>query len=114
VDAKEVKVLVIPGGLGCPDQLRRYPTCLKLISSVSEAGGVVGFICHGAWVAISAKIVRGKKATAHPAIKDDVENAGAIWSDEPSVIDGRLVSAQKPPDLPAFFQNIFKVLDGTQ
>jgi len=50
------KVLVIPGGLGCPDQLRRYPACLKLIKEVHDAGGVIGFICHGAWVAISAKV----------------------------------------------------------
>eukprot|EP01102_Stenamoeba_stenopodia_P005822 TRINITY_DN16542_c0_g1_i1.p1 TRINITY_DN16542_c0_g1~~TRINITY_DN16542_c0_g1_i1.p1 ORF type:complete len:205 (+),score=62.97 TRINITY_DN16542_c0_g1_i1:87-617(+) len=110
INPKEVKVLVIPGGLGCPDQLRRYPACLKLIKEVNDAGGVIGFICHGAWVAISAKVVRGKNATCHPAIKDDLENAGAVFLDQSSVVDGNVVSAQKPPDLPNFFTDILRVL----
>jgi len=110
INPQEVKVLVIPGGLGCPDQLRRHASCLKLVSEVYNAGAVVGFICHGAWVAISAKIVRGKKGTCHPAIKDDLVNAGAIWSDDLCVVDGKLVSAQKPFDLPQFFQAILSLV----
>ena len=97
---------------------------------------MVGFICHGAWVPISAKVVKGKKVTSHPAVQgtsfnppllhcrllplfllllriisDDLVNAGAEWVDEPCVVDGKLVSAQLPKDLPAFMKAILNRLE---
>jgi protease I len=48
IDATQVKCLIIPGGLLCPDRLRRYKDCLNLVSEVKKNGGVIGFICHGA------------------------------------------------------------------
>eukprot|EP00026_Physarum_polycephalum_P017632 Phypoly_transcript_18923.p1 GENE.Phypoly_transcript_18923~~Phypoly_transcript_18923.p1 ORF type:complete len:172 (+),score=29.72 Phypoly_transcript_18923:214-729(+) len=107
VDPKQVKVLVIPGGW-CPDRLRRYPECTKLVRDTFEAGGIVAMICHGGWVGISAKIVKGKKVTGFVAIKDDLENAGAHYSSDRCVVDGNLVTAQTPDDLPAFMQAIIK------
>jgi protease I len=40
--------------------------------------------------------------TCTPGIKDDVINAGATYVDEPVVVDGNLVTARRPPDLPAY------------
>eukprot|EP01100_Stratorugosa_tubuloviscum_P015091 TRINITY_DN846_c1_g1_i1.p1 TRINITY_DN846_c1_g1~~TRINITY_DN846_c1_g1_i1.p1 ORF type:complete len:176 (+),score=97.69 TRINITY_DN846_c1_g1_i1:67-594(+) len=111
VDPTKVKILIIPGGLGCPDQLRRFQPCLDLIKNVHDNGGVIGFICHGAWVAISARIVRGRKGTCHPAIKDDLMNAGCEFLDQPVVVDGKLVSAQKPFDLGGFMAAVLKAAE---
>ena len=93
--------LVIPGGF-MPDKLRRNPVVLKLTREFHEQGKMVAFICHGGWIPISAKILKGKRATGTVAIKDDLENAGAIWMDEPVVIDGNLISSRTPKDLPMF------------
>ena len=95
----------MPGGFA-PDKLRRYPECNRLVADAYAAGAVVGMICHGGWVPISAKIVRDRRVTSVNAIKDDLENAGATWVDEPCVVDGRLVSAQVPNDLPEFMRAI--------
>ena len=100
VDARQVKVLIIPGGYA-PDKLRRYKACNELVAAAWNAGAVVAFICHAGWVPISAKIVKGRRLTSLPAIKDDLINAGAIWVDEPCVTDGKMVTAQVPKDLPA-------------
>ncbi|MCW8132118.1 MAG: type 1 glutamine amidotransferase [Planctomycetota bacterium] len=108
VDAKQVKVLVVPGGFA-PDKLRRYADCNRFVAECWNAGAVVGFICHGGWVPISAKIVKGRRGTSVNAIKDDLENAGAAWLDEPCVVDGRMVTAQVPKDLPAFMAAILKL-----
>lgn len=108
IDPKAVKILVVPGGFA-PDKLRRYPACTKFVAEVWAAGAVVGSICHAGWVPISARIVKGVRLTSVNAIKDDLENAGAIWVDEPCVVDGRFVSAQVPKDLPAFMQAILNV-----
>eukprot|EP01088_Endostelium_zonatum_P019423 TRINITY_DN66_c0_g1_i1.p1 TRINITY_DN66_c0_g1~~TRINITY_DN66_c0_g1_i1.p1 ORF type:complete len:178 (-),score=50.18 TRINITY_DN66_c0_g1_i1:38-571(-) len=108
VNPQDVKILIVPGGFCC-DRLRRYKECSQFVNSVYKNGAVIGYICHGAWVPISAKIVSGHKVTSHPAIQDDLTNAGATWVDEPCVVDGKIVTAQLPKDLPAFMKNILRI-----
>ena len=67
-------------------------------------------ICHGPWILISAGVVRGKKMTSTPALKDDLVNAGAKWVDDEVTVDGRMVTSRKPDDLPAFMREILKLL----
>ena len=93
--------VLVPGGWA-PDKLRRYPEVLDIIRHMNEHRKPIGQICHAGWVLISAKILQGKKVTSTPGIKDDMENAGATWFDEPVVIDGHLVSSRRPPDLPPY------------
>lgn len=100
---------IIPGGFA-PDRIRRSLEVLKIIQTLHEAKKLVAFICHGGWVAISAKILKGKKATGTIAIKDDLENSGAIWADQPVVVDGHLVSSRTPADLAEFLKAILKVI----
>jgi len=92
--------------------LRRDPATLSLVRAVDAAQGLVATICHGPWILISAGILRGRTLTWTVGIRDDVVNAGATWVNEPSVIDGNLVSARLPKDLPAFARAILTVLDG--
>jgi len=93
--------LLIPGGF-MPDKLRRDPKVLALTREFHEQGKLVAFICHGGWIPISARILRGRKATGSLGIRDDLENAGAIWVDEPVVVDGNLISSRTPRDLAPF------------
>jgi len=93
--------LLIPGGF-MPDKLRREAKVLSLTREFFEQGKLVAFICHGGWITISAKILDGKRATGSLGIKDDLENADAIWVNEPVVVDGNLISSRTPVDLPAF------------
>lgn len=101
--------VVIPGGYA-PDRLRRHPEVIQIVKKAFDAGKVVAFICHGGWVPISAKILKGKKCTSFSAIKDDMENAGAIWSDQAVVVDGPLISSRKPDDLPMFMKEMLASL----
>lgn len=93
--------LLVPGGF-MPDKLRRDPKVLSLTREFFEQGKLVAFICHGGWIPISAKILRGKRATGSLGIKDDLENAGAVWVNEPVVVDGNLISSRTPRDLAPF------------
>ena len=93
--------LLIPGGF-MPDKLRRHAKVLALTREFFDQGKLVAFICHGGWIPISARILKGKRATGSLGIRDDLENAGAIWVDGPAVVDGNLVSSRTPLDLPAF------------
>ena len=110
LDATQIKILIIPGGFA-PDKLRRYEACLKLVAGAWNSGAIVAAICHAGWVPISARIVKGKRLTSVSAIRDDLENAGATWVNEPCVVDGRLVTAQVPKDLPAMMQAVLKLAE---
>lgn len=71
---------------------------------------VVGQICHAGWVLVSAGVLNGYRVTSTPGIRDDMTNAGAIWLDEPVVVDRNLVSSRRPPDLPDYLKALVKLL----
>jgi protease I len=93
--------LLIPGGYA-PDKLRRHTKVLDLVREFNNQNKLIGFICHAGWVLISAKILKGRKATSTDAIRDDMENAGALWENSALVIDRNLISSRTPLDLPLF------------
>jgi protease I len=101
--------ILAPGGWA-PDKIRRDAAVLERVREVHEAGKLVATICHGPWILISAGIVRGRTLTSTVGIRDDLVNAGATWVDRPSVIDGNIVSARVPKDLPAFARDMLEVL----
>jgi protease I len=109
VSAADFELLVIPGGFA-PDYLRRHEAVLKLVSGMAEQGKVVAAICHGPWVLCSTQALKGRKVTSFFAIKDDVINAGATWSDAEVVRDRNLITSRKPDDLPAFLQAILQAV----
>lgn len=105
--------LLIPGGF-MPDKLRREAKVLSLTREFFEQGKLVAFICHGGWIPISAKILKGRRTTGSRGIKDDLENAGALWVDAPVVVDGNLISSRTPLDLAQFGQALVRFLTTEQ
>ncbi len=107
--AKMIGVLA-PGGWA-PDKIRRDGDVLRVVREIHAAGKVVAAICHGPWILISAGIVKGRRMTSSVGIRDDLVNAGASWVDEPVVVDGNLISARVPKDLPQFGRELVRLLD---
>lgn len=98
---EEYDAILVPGGWA-PDKLRRYDEVLNYLRVMNHAEKPIGQICHAGWVLISADILKDVKVTSTPGIKHDMMNAGGIWSDEAVVVDGHIVSSQRPPDLPPY------------
>jgi protease I len=111
LSAGDFDALVIPGGFA-PDKLRRSAAVLELVRAFDTAGKPIAFICHAGWVPISARILKGRTATSVGAIRDDMENAGVVWVDEPTVVDGNLISARTPADLGPWMKALLAALDG--
>ncbi|GHV28710.1 protease [Synergistales bacterium] len=109
VNEKDFAGLIAAGGFA-PDTLRRLDKVKELTRAFMSAGKLVAHICHGGWIPASAGICRGFRMTSTPGIKDDLINAGAIWVDEPVVIDRNMVSSRRPDDLPYFMKGIFDFL----
>jgi protease I len=105
--------LVLPGGVMNPDKLRMDPKAVAFVREFFEAGKPVGAICHGPQTMIDAGVVSGRTMTSYPAIRRDLENAGAHWEDREVVVDQGLVTSRKPADIPAFIDKVAEeVLEG--
>jgi len=102
VDVSDYDALMVPGGVGNPDQLRGDENIVSFVRDFFEAGKPVAAICHGPWVLVEADVVRGRKLTSWPTLQTDIRNAGGNWVDEQVVVDEGLVTSRKPDDIPAF------------
>ncbi len=105
----ELFAIILPGGWS-PDKLRRYRVVTDLVRAMDESGKVIGVICHGGLIAISAKIVAGHRVTGSLGIKDDIVNAGATWVDEPAFRDGNQVWGRVVADIPDFCRELVAAL----
>lgn len=106
--------LLLPGGVVNADEIRMQPKAQEFVRAMFDAGKPVAVICHGAWLLISAGVVKGRKMTSWPSLQDDLRNAGAEWVDEEVVVDGNLVSSRKPDDIPAFNRAFIEVLQAAR
>lgn len=109
-DVDGIAGLIVPGGFA-PDYMRRDPEMLGLVSDVDRAGKPLGAICHAGWVLVSAGVATGRRLTGYHSTRDDLENAGAEYSEERVVVDGNLVTAQHYTDLPGFTRAFLDLLD---
>ncbi len=109
VKVGDFDLVVIPGGYA-PDKLRMIPRVLEITRQFHEAKKLIAYICHAGWVPVSAGVIKGIKCTSYVAIKDDMINAGGLWSDSPVVVDKHFISSRCPDDLPQFCQAILKFL----
>jgi protease I len=109
VRAEDFDAVIVPGGYA-PNRIRRHRPMLDLVKGIYNHDGLVAVICHAGWVPASAGILKGKRITSTPSIKDDLVNAGAEWVDQEVVEDGRLISSRRPTDLPAFCRAIIEAL----
>jgi protease I len=112
VDVTRLEGLVVPGGYA-PDRMRRAPAMIQLVKEIAAQEKPIAAICHAAWVLISADLVRGRRVTSFPSVRDDVVNAGGDWVDEPVVVDGQLVTSRQPDDLPAFAAAFIRALEAS-
>ncbi len=101
---------IFPGGCWNPDFLRADKDAQKFVADMLASGKPTCAICHGQWVMVSAGILKGRKATAVWNIHPDLANAGATVLDEPCVVDGNLITARFPYDLPRMVDALVKQL----
>ncbi len=110
LNPNEVYGLILPGGWA-PDKIRRYDVVKNLVREINNANKIIGIICHGGSIAISAGIIKqGQRATGSVGIKDDLVNAGAVWADEAAFREGNQVWGRVVADIPDFNRELVKAL----
>jgi len=107
-DAADYDGLVLPGGVGNPDNLRQDENAVHFVRGFFEQGKPVGAICHAPWTLVEAGVVRGRTLTSFPSLQTDIRNAGGTWVDEEVHVDQGLVTSRKPDDIPAFNKKLIE------
>ncbi len=112
VAVDDFDALVLPGGRA-PSALREIPEVVEFAEEFFNSGKPVGAICHGPQLLLTAGVLEGRTCTAVGGIRDELEEAGAIYKDEEVVIDGNLITSRTPPDLAIFSQTIGEAVHET-
>ncbi|MFT8315622.1 MAG: type 1 glutamine amidotransferase domain-containing protein [Clostridium sp.] len=111
INSKEYDGIIVPGGWA-PDRLRTNIYVKGIIKDLAKSNKVIGCICHGASVLVSANVIQGYKLTCVDSIIDDVINAGGDYTCEGNFVDRNIVSAKIPGNLPQFMSSILDYLNG--
>ncbi|MBK8976811.1 MAG: DJ-1/PfpI family protein [Planctomycetes bacterium] len=114
VDPADYDALVVPGGRA-PEYLRLDPRVIAIVQHFANAGKPIASVCHGQQILAAAGVLDGKRCTAYPAVRPDVERAGASWCDVDETFsnactDGRLVTAPAWPAHPEWIRQFLAVL----
>ena len=104
--------LFITGGRS-PEYLRLTPRVIEIVQEFFAANKPVAAICHGPQILTAANVLKGRKATAYPAVGPDITLAGgeyvAVDSDK-AVVDGNLVTAPAWPGDAAIVAEFAKLM----
>ncbi|MBI1849642.1 MAG: DJ-1/PfpI family protein [Planctomycetes bacterium] len=111
VDPARFDALVIPGGRA-PEWIRNDKNLARIVRHFFDEGKPVAAICHAALILAAVGVVRGRTMTAYPAIRPEVESAGATFKDVEVVVDRNLVTSRAWPDHPAFLREFLKLVRG--
>lgn len=102
--------LLLPGGERNPAALRKDQEAIRFIREFGDEDKPIAAICHGPWALIEAGLAESRHLTSWPEIQDDLKQAGAEWTDDEVVVDGKLITSRKPADIPAFNNALMKEL----
>lgn len=112
VQAEQYDALVIPGGRA-PEYLRLNPRVIGIVRHFFDKKKPVAAICHGAQILAAAKVLEGRRCSAYPACRAEVELAQGTYADiavTAAVTDGNLVTAPAWPAHPDWIAQFLQVL----
>ncbi|HEY0490916.1 MAG TPA: type 1 glutamine amidotransferase domain-containing protein [Telluria sp.] len=106
--------LLIPGGYISPDLLRQSALARSFVRDLDALGKPVALMSQAPSVLTSAGLVRSRRLTSWPGMRDDMVNAGATWLNEEVVHDGNWLSSRGPQDIAPFIREMIPLFAGEQ
>ena len=112
VQPENYDALVIPGGRA-PEYLRLNPKVLDLVRFFAATDKPIACLCHGAQILAAAGVLKGRSASAYPAVGPEITLAGGEYVEvgwEDSHVDGALVTGPAWTAHPAFLASFLTLL----
>jgi putative intracellular protease/amidase len=91
-DVPRPDVIVVPGGMGTLDALSDQ-ALVRWISEAHEHTRWTTSVCSGSFLLGAAGLLKGRRATSHWALIDELPGMGAEPVSERVVVDGKIVTA---------------------
>lgn len=113
VDADEIEMLVLPGGLGGVENIQMNLFALALIEAVRNRGAYVAAICAAPTILAHLGILDRRRAVCYPGMEDQMFSA-VIQRDTPVVSDGRIITAEAAGSVFDFALRLVEVLKGIE
>lgn len=114
VRADDLDMIVLPGGLPGATNLRQDPRVRKIVSSLSARNRHVAAICAAPAVLSAFGVLRGRKATSHPSVREEIRKTAATVSDDRVVVDGPVVTSQAAGTAMEFAFKLVEILCGEE
>jgi 4-methyl-5(b-hydroxyethyl)-thiazole monophosphate biosynthesis len=102
--------IVLPGGRPGFVNLGEDERVLNLVREMERAGKYVAALCGAPLVLAKAGIMKSKRATIHPSLKEQLTRAQ--YMEERVVVDGKLITSQGPGTAMEFAMKLVEVLSG--
>ena len=106
INPDEFDVIIIPGGAGGVDKLRKDQRVLDAVKRFASQRKTIAAVCAGPLVLLDAGVLTGCRCTSHPAVAEDL--MGVIRIDERVVTDGEIITSQGPGTTMAFALHILR------
>ena len=108
IKVSDYKILVLPGGVKAMEKVRQEKKIINFITEFNDQNKIIACICSGAQLLISAKVVKNRKIAGYYSMKDDLINAGAIYTDLPAVVDKNIVTTAHYKDMGPWMREVIK------
>jgi protease I len=117
IQASQFDALVIPGGRA-PEYLRLDDRVIEVVKHFFDRKKPVAAICHAPQLLAAAGVLEGRACTAYPAVRPEVERAGAKWitpneTASNAHVEGNLVTSPAWPGHPEWLREFARLL-GTE
>lgn len=109
---QDYDMVVLPGGLPGADHLNRDPRIRAVLARTAERGGYIAAICAAPKVLVHAGMLHGKRATSFPGALEGLAIEDVRLSEDPVVVDGRLVTSRGPGTAMDFALALIDLLGG--
>ena len=107
--AEDYCAMFISGGRA-PEYIRYDQDLRRVTREICQAGKPIACLCHGIEILSAADCIRGKRVTTVPKCALDAEQGGAIYVDQPVVVDGLLVTARGYQDNSGLLREFIRML----
>ena len=111
IKPEEYHGILLSGGRA-PEYIRYDQDLIRAVRYFCEKGLPVGSVCHGIEILATAGVIRGKKVTTVKKCKFDAEVVGAIYLDEPVVVDGNIICARTWHDNHLWMREFMRQVNG--
>jgi protease I len=108
LDVRNYDVVICTGGHEAPDRVRQDKSVLAFVNQMAEAGKIVAGLCHGPWIMISAKVLKGKTVCSYVGMVDDMVNAGANVVEGDVIVDGNIITCSYYHHVGKFMRLVFQ------